>query len=258
MNKTKKPTSLRAIIRGIIAEELAKDDADDLNSIEVGDVVDVHVDEVGILPVRVIELIDDVTAVASGVDPRSPNEFIGPGFLGEIDPESGESGRLVFSLKQVLPGSKAKGYFPKLGSQNAAGAFDDFDDYGRPANNPFRKAASRFATKAISPAGHGPADDEFDDMDESDKVDGFVANTDADPHKADHADPTGRNWDNGLDEATMANSYIGEEIAEKVDEVFERYLRKYFAQEHMQPKTLQNARPKLEEEIHKIIDKLTG
>ena len=29
----------------------------------------------------------------------------------------------------------------------------------------------------------------------------YVANTDGDPHKDDHADPTGANWDAGLDEA---------------------------------------------------------
>ena len=29
----------------------------------------------------------------------------------------------------------------------------------------------------------------------------YVANTDGDPHKEDHADPTGKAWDAGLDEA---------------------------------------------------------
>jgi hypothetical protein len=120
---------------------------DDLNSVEVGDVVDVSVDEMGILPVRVIELVDDVNASAGPEDPRSPGEFSGPGFVGEIDPESGESGQLVFSLNQVLPGSKAKGYFPKLGDKW------DEDDWGRQTLNPYRKMATRFATKAIEPEG---------------------------------------------------------------------------------------------------------
>lgn len=33
------------------------------------------------------------------------------------------------------------------------------------------------------------------------EVDGYVANTDGDVHKDDHADPTAKDWDAGLDES---------------------------------------------------------
>jgi hypothetical protein len=120
---------------------------DELNTIEVGDVVDVDVDEIGTLPVRVLELVDDVNAVAGEPDPRNPDAFKGPGFVGEIDPSSGESGTMVFSMNQVMPGSKAKGYFPKLGDE-----FDE-DEYGRPTQNPYRNAAKKFAVQARSRPG---------------------------------------------------------------------------------------------------------
>jgi len=110
MKKLNEHAALK-VIRKLITEAL--DSEDDLNSIEVGDVVDVDSDEMGTVSVRVIELVDDVNAHAGEPDPRNPGDFTGPGFVGEIDPESGESGTLVFSLNQVVPGSKAKGYFPR-------------------------------------------------------------------------------------------------------------------------------------------------
>lgn len=130
---------LRVIVRRLVESELD----DELNRVEVGDVVDVHLDEMGTVPVRVLELVDDVNKEAGPPDPRNPEEFTGPGFVGEIDQDSGESGTLVFSLNQVVPGSKAKGYFPK----------DEYDEWGRDVPNPYRKMARRFATKANEPAG---------------------------------------------------------------------------------------------------------
>lgn len=130
---------LRVIVRRLVENELD----DELNTVEVGDVVDVTTDEMGTMSVRVLELVDDVNAVAGEPDPRNPEDFTGPGFIGEIDPDSGESGQLVFSLNQVVPGSKAKGYFPK----------DEYDDWGRDVPNPYRKMAKRFTTKANEPEG---------------------------------------------------------------------------------------------------------
>lgn len=116
---------------------------DDLGTVEVGDVLDVDTEYAGRLSVRVIELVDDVRAV-TGYQPgdkrympdaHTDRVFQGPGFVGDIDPSSGESGKLVFSLQQVVPGSKAKGYFPRLGDE------DDEDEYGRPMQNPYRQMA---------------------------------------------------------------------------------------------------------------------
>lgn len=154
---------LRVIVRRLVETELD----DELERVEVGDMVDVDVDEIGTLPVRVIKMVDDVNKEAGEPDPRRPDVFVGPGFVGEIDPSSGESGTMVFSLNQVMPGSKMKGYFPKLGDE-----FDE-DEYGRPVNNPYRKAARRHAVASISRPGD------------------YIPETD---------DPTGKDWDRGLDE----------------------------------------------------------
>jgi len=116
---------LRCVIKKLVKESVEEE----LNAIEVGDVVDVEDDEMGIVSVRVLELVDDVNQAAGAPDPRNPGAFVGPGFVGEIDPDSGESGTLVFSLNQVVPGSKAKGYFPK----------DEFDSWDRALPNPYRK-----------------------------------------------------------------------------------------------------------------------
>lgn len=169
---------LRAIVRRLVEHQLD----DELNTVEVGDTVDVDVDEIGILPVRVLELVDDVNTVAGPEDSRKPGKFSGPGFVGEIDPESGESGRLVFSMNQVLPGSKAKGYFPKMGE----------DEYGRDVPNPYRKMARRFATKAIEPE-HSYVAGLPDDLEEADE------DHEGDARWDDHADPTGKDWSFGLE-----------------------------------------------------------
>lgn len=148
MKKRVTLSELRVIIRKLIESEFDEE----LNTVEVGDLVDVDVDEIGTLPVRVIELLDDVRA-ATGFVPNDPAQrpnpysdemFQGPGFVGEIDPTSGESGQMVFSLKQVMPDSKMKGYFPRLGDEN------DEDEYGRPMLNPYRKGAKRRAVAKIS------------------------------------------------------------------------------------------------------------
>lgn len=119
----------------------------ELNNLEVGDVVDVDQETMGTLPVRILAFVDDVNE-ETGVmhDPNAPGyeDFKGPGFIGEIDPSSGESGTMVFALTQVMPGSKIKGYFPKLGDEY------DEDDWGRKVHNPYRKMAKVNARQAIS------------------------------------------------------------------------------------------------------------
>jgi len=140
-------SELRSIVKSIVESELD----DDMNVIEVGDVVEVDNEFMGILTVRVIELVDDVLK-AVGAEPgedlgAGAEGFHGPGFVGEIDPESGESGRLVFPLNHVLPGSKMKGYFPKLGDE-----FDE-DEYGRKTQNPYRKMAKHYSRASRSRPG---------------------------------------------------------------------------------------------------------
>jgi hypothetical protein len=125
---------------------------DEINTIEVGDLVDVDVEELGILKVRVTELVDDVQ-VATGYMKNDPTArvnmddvFNGPGFVGDIDPDSGESGELVFSANQIVPGSKAKYYFPELGIPYENGRYSNVDGYGREEPNPYKKMARHDVT----------------------------------------------------------------------------------------------------------------
>lgn len=187
MKKRMSLGKLRETIRRLVESELD----DELNTIEIGDVVDVDHDGLGTLPVRVIEFVDDVRAATGYIenDPKHmPNShmdmvFRGPGFVGEIDPSSGESGRLVFSMNQVMPGSKMKGYFPKLGDEN------DEDEYGRPTVNPYRQGAKRHAVASRSRKGDYLPEGDLDESEE-DHV--------RDPRWDNHADPTGKAWDPGL------------------------------------------------------------
>lgn len=136
---------LRVIVRRLVEATLDDELDHELNTVEVGDLVDVDVDEIGTMSVRVIELVDDVNVAAGEAAPTGPGaDFSGPGFVGEIDPRWGEGGTLVFSMNQVMPGSKMKGYFPPLGDQY------DEDEYGRPVNNPYRQGAKRHAVASIS------------------------------------------------------------------------------------------------------------
>lgn len=155
---------LRSVLIETIKEDELQDESPadfdleaDLDKLEVGDVVDVDVDEIGIMPVRVIEFVDDVNKDAGPRGkPNGPGyNFHGPGFVGEIDPSSGESGTLVCALSQVLPGSKAKGYFPRLGEPEEwlNGNYGDHDEYGRKVQNPYRKAARQLAQDSISRQG---------------------------------------------------------------------------------------------------------
>lgn len=137
-----------------LVREAAESEGDgdgDLNTLEVGDMVDVDNDLIGTVPVRILGFVDDVRKAVGMPDDEHvhPGDelFKGPGFEGEIDPSSGESGKLVFSLDQVMPGSKAKYYFPKLGDEY------EEDEFGRPAQNPYRDAGRRFAVKARSRSG---------------------------------------------------------------------------------------------------------
>jgi len=162
-------------LRNIINEEVKRlsesspvNHDSDINVVEVGDMVDVDTEYMGTLPVRVTELVDDVNAVAGSNedDPTGvPGNFSGPGFVGEIDPDSGEGGELVFSLNQVVPGSKAKYYFPKLGTELENGRTSDWDEYGRDVPNPYRRMAQRQITKSREPSNSYASglDDDFNE-----------------------------------------------------------------------------------------------
>jgi len=146
-------------LRSIMVEALREGELDDeLNTLEVGDMVDVDGPGMGIVPVRITRLVDDVEA-ETGIerDTSNPDDefFEGPGFVGDIDPASGEGGELVFSLHQVMPGSKAKYYFPKLGEPDEwnDNRYGDHDEYGRRVNNPYRAMARKFANQAVSRRG---------------------------------------------------------------------------------------------------------
>lgn len=189
---------LRAVIRELVKEAQEPDLDAELNTVEVGDKVDVEMDALGTLPVRVLKMVPDVRREVSMHPDKnehpSDESFKGPGFVGEIDPASGESGTLVFALKQVLPGSKMKYYFPELGETEPwlQGKYGPYDDFGRKVKNPYKKMAKKFANDAISLPHHGSANY----MDEGD------SDENAEDVKRDvHADPTGRLWDRGLEEA---------------------------------------------------------
>lgn len=115
---------------------------DDIGTLQVGDIVDTMGDEFGDFEgVRILELVDDVQAV-TGVEPdNTSTNFEGPGFVG-LTPEGDQ---LVFTLDQVVPGSKLKGYFPKLGTTSEDGLYDDYDDWNREVPNPYRKLASKLS-----------------------------------------------------------------------------------------------------------------
>lgn len=102
--------------------------------LEPGDLVDVMTDTEGYEAVRVERIVPDVRAAAGLVpiedDPSDRDypgaqDFTGPGFVGTIRTEMNDGSfdeeQMVFSLKQVVPGSKVKYYFPE-------------DDYGRRVN----------------------------------------------------------------------------------------------------------------------------
>lgn len=176
-----------------VVRRLVEND-EDIDTVTVGDMVDVDTEEMGILPVRVVELVDDVQH-ATGWDPNSQDKyshhavnFTGPGFVGEIDPSSGESGQLVFSANQVVPGSKVKYFFPHLGSELENGQYADWDAYGRETPNPYRKMANKTVHAARARKGdfNGDYNPELDEAD-ADHV--------GDPRWDDHADPTGKAWD---------------------------------------------------------------
>jgi len=124
---------LRRIVRECVLRESSVED--ELTELEPGDLVDTMGDEFGdFAGVRVVELVDDVeveTGVPAADGSSAAHEFSGPGFVG-LTPEGDE---LVFALDQVVPGSKAKYYFPG----------DEIDDYGRDVPNPYRRMASRDA-----------------------------------------------------------------------------------------------------------------
>lgn len=88
----------------------------EIPEIQPGDKVDVYLPDSFMThsaPVRVVELVDDVfnaTGTSPATDDASEEsiDFTGPGFVGEFDEESGETGQLVFALNQIVPGSKEK------------------------------------------------------------------------------------------------------------------------------------------------------
>jgi hypothetical protein len=97
-------------LRSMVQEAL--DVENDVSTLEPGDMVDVMGGETDYSGVRVIELVDDVRdetgTPADEDDTHLGGSFMGPGFIGQTD----EGDELVFSMEQIVPGSKAKYYFP--------------------------------------------------------------------------------------------------------------------------------------------------
>jgi hypothetical protein len=104
--------------------------------------------------------------------------------------------------------------------------------------------------------------DEFDDIDEGDKVDGYVANTDGDPQKDAHGDPTRRDLNDSLDESAYGAyggiGRINEDITEEIGEVFYRLLMKHFSAEHLRRSTLEKLRRNVEECVSEQVTQLDG
>jgi hypothetical protein len=72
-------------------------------------------------------------------------------------------------------------------------------------------------------------------LDEAD-LDEYVANDDENPHKKVHADPSGRNWDSGLDEADESRTYGASTlIADEVGDLFERLVAEHMRKEYLEP-----------------------
>ncbi len=88
------------------------------NKIVPGDLVDVDTGEGACYKIRVLKLISDVRKEAGlSKDETWPGseDFTGPGFVGVGTGDEGDWGKDeqgVFSLKQVIPGSKLKYFFP--------------------------------------------------------------------------------------------------------------------------------------------------
>ena len=104
--------SLKSLLsEHVTGDPMAHYGADD---IQVGDKVDVYLPDSfmsGETAVRVLELVDDVneaTGTLASDEDAAPGEqyydFEGPGFVGDSEDE----GEMVFSLHQVVPGSKEK------------------------------------------------------------------------------------------------------------------------------------------------------
>jgi hypothetical protein len=110
MAEAKKKKSLKSLLETNFAGPW-----NDTTQIVPGDKVDVYLPDsftTSKSAVRVIELVDDVLnatgATAADSHELDSIDFTGPGFVGEFDEDSGESGQLVFSLHQIVPGSKEK------------------------------------------------------------------------------------------------------------------------------------------------------
>lgn len=200
MKKRVTLAEVRSIVRRLIEDVLDDEIADEMNTLQVGDVVDTMGDEFGdFTGVHVVELVDDVNAVAGprGEPGGEGADFHGPGFIG-LTPEGDE---VVFALSQVVPDSKLKGYFPKLGDE-----FDE-DEYGRRVQNPYRKMAKKMMPRGFADVTEGdhadPTGKAWDSgLDEADE------DHEGDPRWDDHADPTGKTWDAGLDEAASKKSFV--------------------------------------------------
>jgi len=79
-----------------------------------------------------------------------------------------------------------------------------------------------------------------------------MTNDDANPHKAAHADPSGRNWDAGLDEADdVEHSGLADDVAERVGMVFYDMLHHKFPYEE-----LDRAQQRLEDWVRRIVRSL--
>ena len=111
--------NLKRVIKEAI--EMSELDQSDSEDIQVGDLVDVDLEYEGVQKkIRVERMIPDVNQKFS--DSRleaeiEPYNFHGPGFIGISEDESGsdwnKGARGIFSLLQVVPGSKLKYFFPE-------------------------------------------------------------------------------------------------------------------------------------------------
>lgn len=131
---SKRGNALRHFVRETLDVEA------ELQELEPGDVIDVmsdhHKDLIG---VRVVRVFDDANAESDtgyGSDSFLDGKaFQGPGVL--VQTETGDE--VAVPLDSVVPGSKAKYYFPDMGT----------DDYGRDVPNPYRRMAGRNALAHI-------------------------------------------------------------------------------------------------------------
>jgi hypothetical protein len=124
------------LLRRFIRETLEDQAEDELSALEPGDRIDVMSDRfqdlVGVRVVRQFDQADRETETGYGDDTFLDGvPFDGPGVV----VQTGDGEEVAVPLDHVVPGSKAKYYFPD----------DEVDAYGRDVPNPYRRMADRDA-----------------------------------------------------------------------------------------------------------------